>query len=109
MKIDFTEIVRLAQMLDNNNITYRLRTVDDGLQILILDVEGNILDDAIISSYSHGAKSGLLETYKLGDCAGFETAEKVFDGWNEMFWGIIPVTNNVFDKARHGKEESYED
>lgn len=109
MKIDFTEIVRLAQMLDSNHIPYKLCTLWDGLQIQIFDAKGDMLDDVVIHSYSHGAKSGLLETYKLRNCEGFETAERVFNGWNEMFWGIVPVTKNIFDKAWHGKEESYED
>lgn len=43
------------------------------------------LDDVIWHYYSRGYKEGLLETYKLNTCNGFETAEEVFAGWKEMY------------------------
>lgn len=42
-------------------------------------------DDAIIISGSHGAEAGLLETFRLNDCVGWETAEQVFEGWKKMY------------------------
>ena len=43
------------------------------------------LDDVIWHCYSRGYEKGLLETYKLNTCNGFETAEEVFAGWKEMY------------------------
>lgn len=43
------------------------------------------LDDVIFHRGSHGYALGLLETYRLGDCNGFETAEQVFEGWKKIF------------------------
>ena len=43
------------------------------------------LDDAIIISGSHGVETGLLETFRLNDCVGWETAEQVFEGWKKMY------------------------
>lgn len=45
----------------------------------------NELDDAIIHSGSHGHQNGLLETYALSGCEGWETAEQVFEGWLKMY------------------------
>ena len=44
------------------------------------------LDDAVFNRCSFGYAQGLLETYKLGECNGFETAEQVFNGWKVMFF-----------------------
>lgn len=44
------------------------------------------LDDVVFHNFSHGYSQGLLETYRLGDCIGFETAEEVFNGWMEKFF-----------------------
>jgi hypothetical protein len=44
------------------------------------------LDDAVFHRCSFGYAQGLLETYKLGECNGFETAEHVFKGWVEKFF-----------------------
>lgn len=38
------------------------------------------LDDAICHTYSHGYIDGLLETFSLNECEGWETAEQVFEG-----------------------------
>jgi hypothetical protein len=43
------------------------------------------LDDCVYHSGSHGWSEGLLETYCLGDCEGWETAEQVFEGWKKMY------------------------
>lgn len=43
------------------------------------------LDDVVFHRYSHGYTLGLLETYTLNDCNGFETAEQVFEGWKKIF------------------------
>lgn len=44
------------------------------------------LDDVIFHKYSHGYSQGLLETYSLGGCDGFETAEQVFKGWMRKYF-----------------------
>lgn len=43
------------------------------------------LDDAVCHPWSRGYSEGLLETYILNDCEGWETAEDVFNGWQEMY------------------------
>ena len=45
----------------------------------------NEIDDAVIYSGSHGMQNGLLETYSLNSCEGWETAEQVFAGWWKMY------------------------
>lgn len=44
------------------------------------------LDDVVFNDFSHGNQLGLLETYHLGNCVGYETAEEVFNGWMEKFF-----------------------
>ena len=44
------------------------------------------LDDVVFHEFSHGYEQGLLETYGLGRCEGFETAEQVFKGWKKKFF-----------------------
>lgn len=46
--------------------------------------KGEVVDDAMIAPDTHGSEKGLLETYKLGNCDGYETAEQVFLGWGQM-------------------------
>ena len=85
--IDFTEIHKLSEMLDLADLPHTFLPCWDGFQIKLYadDMKMFYLDDAIIHSGSHGYKSGLLETYNLNECYGYETAEQVFNGWVRMY------------------------
>lgn len=85
--MDFTEINKLYNLLTEANIPHTFVPCWDGMQIRIFaDYEmTNELDDCIIHSGSHGHQNGLLETFCLNDCEGWETAEQVFEGWQKMY------------------------
>lgn len=88
METRFEEMLKLKNKLEEANIPYTLGALWGGLQIRIYaDKEKTReLDDVVIHQYSHGYKQGLLETYNLGECDGFETAEQVFKGWMEKYF-----------------------
>ena len=88
------EIAKLHEMLSNAGIhhTFMMMNADifgeNAMQIRIFR-DGTFqeeLDDAIFHKYSYGYEQGLLETFVLGDCVGYETAEQVFEGWMEKFF-----------------------
>lgn len=86
------EMNKLHEMLLSAHIPHTFMKMDptfgkDALQIRIYsdDTFTYELDDAVFHRYSHGFELGLLETYYLGDCSGFETAEEVFEGWKKIF------------------------
>ena len=88
------EIVKLHNMLSNAGInhTFMMMNVDifgeNAMQIRIYR-DGTFqeeLDDVVFHKYSHGYAQGLLETFCLSDCEGFETAEEVFKGWMKKFF-----------------------
>lgn len=85
--IDFTEIEKLHEMLRKAGIPHTYAEMYDGRQIRVYASETMIweLDDCVIHSGSYGVTMGLLETYTLGGCKGFETAEQVFAGWQAMY------------------------
>ena len=85
--IDFTEIEKLHTLLTEADIPHTYESLYDGRQIRIYADEDmtNEIDDAIIHGGSHGVRNGLLETYSLSGCAGWETAEQVFVGWWKMY------------------------
>ena len=87
--MDFTEIDKLHNLLVEAHIPHTYEDLFDGRQIRIYaneKMEHNMeLDDAIIHSGSHGHQEGLLETYSLSNCEGWETAEQVFEGWLKMY------------------------
>ena len=85
--IDFTEIEKLRSMLIKANIPHSFNCLYDGKQIKIYKDNEQFyeLDDVVIHSGSHGVNLGLLETYCLNECDGYETAEDVFKGWKEMY------------------------
>ena len=87
MEKSFMEIQKLHEMLTEAKIPHTFGPCWDGLQIRVYADEEmeNELDDCIIHSGSHGAQAGLLESYALGDCEGWETAEQVFEGWKKMY------------------------
>lgn len=88
------EINKLHDMLLKANIPHTFRTMNndlfgaDALQICLYqdNTFQKELDDVVFHRFSHGHEMGLLETYKLGNCEGFETAEQIFKGWMEMFF-----------------------
>ena len=88
MENKFEEMLKLKNKLEEANIPHTLCALWDGLQIRIYADEGKTreLDDVVIHQYSHGYKQGLLETYLLNECEGFETAEQVFEGWKEKYF-----------------------
>ena len=88
------EIAKLHEMLFNAGINHTFMKMDafifgeDAMQIRIFR-NGTFqeeLDDVVFHKYSHGYAQGLLETFGLSDCEGFETAEEVFEGWMEKFF-----------------------
>ena len=86
-----TQIFELDEMLIKEGIPHTLEGMYannmPGYQIRIYADEDctKELDDVIWHYYSRGYKQGLLETYRLNTCNGFETAEEVFAGWKEMY------------------------
>ena len=88
------EIIKLHEMLTDADISHTYMAMDENLygadarQIRIYrdDTLTEELDDVIFHKYSHGYKQGLLETYLLNECEGFETAEQVFKGWKEKYF-----------------------
>ncbi len=87
MAIDFTEINKLSAMLTQAGIPHTFGDCFDGKQIrMYADLTKKIeLDDAIIHFGSHGVQKGLLESYNLGGCDGWETADEIFSGWVDMY------------------------
>lgn len=84
----FEEMLKLKKMLEEANRPHTLAPIYDGLQIRLYADERKTreLDDVIIHQYSHGYEQGLLETFCLNECAGFETAEQVFKGWEKEYF-----------------------
>jgi hypothetical protein len=87
MKYDLTEFEKLIDLLIEAGIPYTKDNMFDGVQVRIYadDEKINEIDDAVIHSGSRGCQNGLLETFLLNDCRGFETAEQVFEGWLGMY------------------------
>ena len=83
----FIEIRKLNKRLNEAGIPHTFANLFDGWQIRIYADEEmtNEIDDCVCHSGSHGYANGLLETFSLNGCDGWETAEQVFDGWKEMY------------------------
>ena len=81
------EIFKLRDLLISENIPYTIDALWGGVQIKMYADEAKTreLDDVVCHPYSHGYSAGLLETYNLNNCEGYETAEQVFDGWKKMY------------------------
>ena len=92
--IDFTEIEKLHKMLTEIGIPHTCAELFDGRQIRVYaDAEmTNELDDCVIHGGSYGHTEGLLETYTLNGCEGWETADQVFAGWVDMYNAAHPST-----------------
>ena len=88
------EIVRLNEMLCNAGINHTFMKMDKNIfgenafQIRIYrdSTFQEELDDVVFHKFSHGYDQGLLETYGLSECDGFETAEQVFKGWMKKYF-----------------------
>lgn len=85
--MNFTEIEKLHTMLIEAHIPHTFMPLWDGKQIRIFadSQMKEELDDCVIHRYSHGYEHGLLESYNLNYCNGFETAEEIFEGWQKMY------------------------
>ena len=89
-----TEIVKLHEMLCKASVPHTFTKMDENafgtnsFQICIYRDSSyqKVLDDVVFNKYSHGYDLGLLETYSLSKCEGFETAEEVFKGWMEKYF-----------------------
>lgn len=88
------EMYKLHKMLLNAGINHTFMGMDkdlygaDAMQIRIYrdSTFQEELDDVVFHKGSLGYAMGLLETYVLGECDGFETAEQVFMGWMRKFF-----------------------
>lgn len=88
------EINKLHEMLCKAGINHTFMAMDkdifgaNAMQIRIYRdaTFQEELDDAVFHKFSLGYAEGLLETYELGECNGFETAIQVFEGWKEKFF-----------------------
>lgn len=83
----FAEIRKLYKMLNEANIPCTLAPLFDGWQIRIYadEEKTNEIDDCVCHSGSHGHANGLLETFSLNACEGWETAKQVFEGWKKRY------------------------
>lgn len=88
------EIVKLHEMLTEAGIAHTFMKMDsssfgaNAFQIRIYrdSTYQEELDDVVFHKFSHGYEQGLLETYHLNNCEGYETAEQVFKGWMEKYF-----------------------
>ena len=85
--VNFNEMQKLHELLTIAEMPHTYEQCWDGHQIrLYVDEEkSREIDDCIYHSGSHGYEEGLLETYHLNDCNGWETAVQVFCGWVTMY------------------------
>lgn len=87
------EITKLHHLLEDAGIPHTFKKMskdvfgDDAHQIRMYADAGMIqeLDDCIYHLFSHGYAEGLLETFRLNNCNGYETADEVFAGWVKMY------------------------
>lgn len=96
-KIDLTEIEKLHNLLTEAEVPHTYLPLYEGMQIRVYADEEmtNELDDVICHKYSNGREKGLLETYRLNECEGYETAEEVFKGWMKWYQEAKGVNENA--------------
>jgi len=96
-KIDLTEIEKLHNLLTKAKVPHTYRPLYEGMQIRIYADEEmtNELDDVVCHKYSYGREKGLLETFHLNGCEGFETADEVFAGWIKQYKKAREVNKNA--------------
>ena len=88
------EMYKLHAMLLDAGIPHTFDVMDrnffgaGALQIRIYkdDTFQEELDDVVFHKFSHGYAQGLLETFSLSECDGYETAKQVFEGGMEKFF-----------------------
>jgi hypothetical protein len=85
--IKFDEIHKLNALLNATGVPHTFGPLFDGYQIRVYEDEEMTreIDDCVIHGGSHGHKQGLLESFTLGGCDGWETAEQIYKGWMEMY------------------------
>ena len=92
MEHKFREIQNLHELLTVEGIphTFLPSVVGIGIQIRVYaDAEmTKEFDDCICHTGSHGFHLGLLETFNLNDCNGYETAAEVFAGWKKRYYEL---------------------
>lgn len=92
MEHKFREIQNLHELLTAEGIphTFTYCSVAVGLQIRVYsDAEmTKEFDGCICHTGSHGFHLGLLETFNLNDCNGYETAAEVFAGWKKRYYEL---------------------
>lgn len=82
--MDYREIMKLGMLLTINKIPHKTLYCAYGIQIAIFGKEGNYLDGAILRP----DQNGLLITYRFKDYSLYETAQEIFEGWNEKYWKL---------------------
>ena len=88
------EIKKLHEMLIKAGVNHTFMGMNraifgkDSVQIRIYqdNTFQKELDDVVFHKHSHGYEQGLLETYQLNNCDGYETAEQVFKGWMKKYF-----------------------
>ena len=100
----FAEIRKLHKMLTEADIPHTFSkfhwtVADDGYQIRIYADEEmtNEIDDCVCHPGSYGYHQGLLETFTLNGCEGWETAEQVFEGWKKMYQSAKETSQELAD------------
>lgn len=83
----YDELYKLEDMLTKAGIPNAVRELNGGLQCMVYFDQNctRLLDDCVLTPTSHGHSEGLLETYILRNCRGYETAEEVYLGWKKVF------------------------
>lgn len=82
-------IVKLAQLIYSDpafkDYSCKITAIWDGWRIGLINAAGEEVDDAVCHSGSHGHEEGLLESYRLNECSGFETPNDVYVGWRRKY------------------------
>ena len=80
------EFAKLVKMMLDAHMFFTVTPLYDGYQIKLFrdNYCKKEVDDCIFHSTCHGYEEGLLETFCLNACEGYETAEQVFEGWKKM-------------------------
>ena len=86
--LDFTEFDKLVKLVEEAGWNHKVQTLHGGKQIVLYNKGNRMLDDAVIHPFSNGNKAGLMETYVLNDCRGWERAEEIFEGWKKEGWAL---------------------
>lgn len=76
---NYNEMYKLVALCALEGIKFDFHRMYDGYQINVG------FDDAVIHCLSQGEDLGLLETWKFGNCAGYETADAIFADWQKKY------------------------